>query len=279
MSWWGMQGLQGAAGRAATTEEKVRLIAESGFGGINGAIPSPEEEKRWKELLRGHGLAFSVNAYPRTLQDLSAFLERASAFGDIEYVNAQVMQPFVTGDEAKELLAGMNRLSEEAGIPVFFETHRGTITQDLIRTAEYARALPALPLTIDYSHYVVAGELHTVSDEAEALLQNLLPHAASIHMRISNGEQVQIDPGEEGEHPMVAHFARWWEGAMRGWLHAQRRRTAAFPVVAELGPPSYAITTDEAGGRKSEIGDRWTQSLYLKRLAEQVWEKASSDPI
>jgi hypothetical protein len=158
---------------------------------------------------------------------------------------------------------------------VFVETHRGTITQDLIRTAEYVRELASLQLTIDYSHYVVAGELHTVSDEAEELLQSLLRHAASIHTRISNGEQVQIDPGVNGDHPMLPHFMRWWESAMRGWLYARGREAAAFPVVIELGPPSYAITTDEAGGRKTEISDRWSQSLYLKRLVQQLWEKAS----
>ncbi|MCA0754785.1 sugar phosphate isomerase/epimerase [Paenibacillus sp. N4] len=272
MSWWGMNGLKHLQGGEDTTEARFRMIAENGFDGINAFIPASEEAGLWKELLQHYGLSFSVNAYPSSIEDMAGFLEKAQMFGGIDYINAQVMQPFMVGDGAIRLLEGIGRLSEAAGIPVFVETHRGTITQDLIRSAEYVRALPDLKLTIDYSHYVVAGELHTVSEQAESWLQKLLPNAHSIHTRVSNGEQVQIDIGESGEHPMVPHFARWWEGAMR---HCRSRASdAAFPVVIELGPPSYAITTDEAGKRSNEISDRWAQSLYLQKLVRELWEKA-----
>lgn len=275
MSWWGMNGLQGTAGHATAIEGKFRLIAENGFDGINAFVPAPEESDLWKELLRKYGLAFSVNAYPATLRDMSDFLDKAVDFGDIAYINAQVMTPFLIGDSALELLSGIDALSRQAGIPVYIETHRGTITQDLIRTRQFLESLPKLGLTIDYSHYVLAGELHTVSPEAEHMLQSLLPNASSIHTRISNGEQIQIDPGEAGDHPMLPHFARWWESAMRHWRKRPRLPNDTFPVVIELGPPSYAITSNSAGTGQSEISDRWQQSLYLKKLVQQLWQKTS----
>ncbi|KRE49685.1 xylose isomerase [Paenibacillus sp. Soil522] len=274
MSWWGMNGLQGTAGHGAAIEEKFKLIAMNGFDGINAFVPAPEECGLWKELLHQYGLSFSVNAYPTTLVEMSDFLDRAAAFGQIDYINAQVLKPFLTGDSAVELLSGIDALSRQAGIPVYVETHRGTITQDLIRTQQFIQALPKLKLTIDYSHYVVAGELHTVSPEAEQMLQSLLPNAYSIHTRISNGEQIQIDPGETGHHPMLPHFARWWESAMRHWRSSPRQEGETFPVVIELGPPPYAITEGGAGFRQSEISDRWSQSLYLKQLVQQLWQKA-----
>lgn len=274
MSWWGMNNLKRLPEGEDTIEERFRLIAENGFDGINAFIPSEPEAALWKELLQQYGFSFSVNAYPSTLEDMARFVEKATEFGSIDYINAQVMKPFLVGEDALTLLAGIERLSAEAGIPVYVETHRGTITQDLIRTAEYVRSLPDLKLTIDYSHYVAAGELHTVSDEAEWWLQSLLPNACSIHTRISNGEQIQIDPGPSGEHPMVAHFAHWWESAMRHFLSRSGQTPSVFPVVIELGPPAYAITTDEAGQRSSEISDRWTQSLYLKKLVRDLWKQA-----
>jgi hypothetical protein len=275
MSWWGMNGLHRTAGSPDGMEDKVKRIAENGFDGINAFVPPPEESGRWKELLDHYGLSYSVNAYPTCLTDMAEFLEKAAAFGRVRYVNAQVMKPFLTGESALELLSGIDALSRQAGIPVYVETHRGTITQDLIRTAQLLESLPSLELTIDYSHYVVAGELHTVSPEAEELLQSLLPNAASIHTRISNGEQVQIDPGEAGAHPMLPHFERWWESAMRHWRQAERKEGDCFPVVIELGPAPYAITVDEAGSRTTEISDRWAQSLYLKKLVQQLWQKTS----
>ncbi len=278
MSWWGMNGLALEGESEDALETRFQRIADSGFDGINAFVPAPKEADRWRELLHKHGLGFSVNAYPASLEEMAAFLERALRFPEIAYINAQVMRPFLEGEEALQLLEGITKLSLEAGIPVFVETHRGTITQDLLRTIDYARKLPRLPLTIDFSHYVVAGELHTISEEAERRLQSLLPHAHSIHTRVSNGEQVQVDIGEKGGHPMLPHFARWWEEAMR-----QRRSNGApfggrdtFPVVIELGPPPYAITRDEAGSRSLEISDRWSQSLYLQQLVRRLWTKSAT---
>lgn len=273
MSWWGMNGLTGTAGHASTIQEKVKLIAENGFDGINAFIPASDESTHWKELLEQYSLSYSVNAYPSSIEDMDKFMESAVAFGNVGYINAQVMRPFLIGDQALELLSGIDALSRQARIPVFVETHRGTITQDLIRTKQFLEALPTLRLTIDYSHYVVAGELHTISPEAEEMLQGLLPNAYSIHTRISNGEQIQIDPGAAGEHPMLPHFARWWESAMKHWRLGNRRPGDKFPVVIELGPAPYAITVDEAASRQTEVSDRWSQSLYLKQLVKQLWRQ------
>ncbi|MNE63407.1 hypothetical protein D3C80_1587540 [compost metagenome] len=186
------------------------------------------------------------------------------------------MTPFLTGEPAVLLLREMQHISKEAGIPVFVETHRGTITQDLIRTCQYVSTLADLPLTIDFSHYVVAGEMHTISEEGEKLLQELLSHTASIHARVSNGEQVQIDPGTSMEHPMMIHFRRWWLDAMRGYL-INKNAEPILPVVIELGPPPYAITMDESSSRKRELGSRWQQSIRLMELMRSLWQQAAAN--
>ncbi|MCZ8520846.1 MULTISPECIES: sugar phosphate isomerase/epimerase family protein [Paenibacillus] len=276
MSWWGMSGLQGGAA-GDTTEDKVRRIAEAGFDGINGFLPEPAGAQEWKRLLREYGLSFSVNAYPSSVGDLEGFLQRAAAYGGaIGHVNVQVMTPFVTGAPAQELLGGLQALVASYGIDVCIETHRGTATQDLLRTVRYVQALEDLRLTIDFSHYVTAGEMRTVSPEAEALLGILLTRTSAIHGRISNGEQIQVDPGEHGEHEAVPHFVRWWKRGMEYWLN-DAGRGVVLPFVCELGPPPYAITRDECGERAEELGDRWAQSLWLARTARELWEEVSRE--
>ncbi|AFC29537.1 xylose isomerase domain-containing protein [Paenibacillus mucilaginosus 3016] len=273
MSWWGMNGQQ-ITGENPSDEEKIRLIAEAGFDGVNGFLPESGDAGTWKELLNGHGLSFSVNAYPASVPELEAFMQRAAAYdGEIGHVNVQVMTPFLTGAPAVELLEGLQAPAGVYGIPVCIETHRGTITQDLLRTVEYVRAIESLRLTVDFSHYVTAGEMRTVSPEAEALLGTLLTRTSAIHGRISNGEQIQIDPGEHGEHEAVEHFVRWWKRGMEHWVQSAGREDV-LPFVCELGPPPYAITRDEAAGRTEELGDRWSQSLWLARTARRLWEEA-----
>ncbi|MFC4099013.1 sugar phosphate isomerase/epimerase family protein [Paenibacillus xanthanilyticus] len=278
MSWWGMNHLR-PDGPELAMEEKFRMIAEAGFDGIDAFVPKPEESAAWRELLDRHGLALSVNAYPSTADDLRRELELAAGFGGIRAVNAQVMTPFLTGDAAIRLLEDIAALAGEYGLPVNVETHRGTITQDLIRTTEYVRRIPGLRLTADFSHYVLAGEMLRIPEEAEGLFRELLSRADCLHGRVSNGEQIQVGCLGGEEHPMLAHYGRWWELAMRGWLerHANRDRDGgasgeALLFIPELGPPPYAITTEAPGGRGLELNDRWQQSLALAGYARRLWD-------
>ncbi|MEH7545227.1 MULTISPECIES: sugar phosphate isomerase/epimerase family protein [Bacillaceae] len=286
MSWWGMNGLgvRNGAGDEWSMEEKVRCIAEAGYDGINGMLPEDMEAERWHRLLDQYNLSYSVNAYPKTAEELYVFLCKAKSFGRVDFVNVQVIRPFLVGEQAVQMLADMAEMSRSAGIPTYIETHRGTITQDLLRTVEYAQRLPGLELTIDFSHYVVAGEMHTVSDEAEELLRTLLPRTKSIHARVSNGEQVQIDipmfgsvDGEgaadrEFDHPMLNHFQRWWLGGMRSWRQTAQQ-DEVLPFVCELGPPPYAITVRRQDDVQYEVSDRWTQALLFARIARSLWEQ------
>lgn len=262
--------------QARTAEERVAKIAEAGFDGINGALPPPEQEDEWRRLLERHGLSFSVNAYPTNAGELERVLAQAKAYGGIQHVNVQVMTPFLVGDGAVRLLRELDECSARYGVAAFIETHRGTITQDLLRTVDYVDRLDKIRLTIDLSHYVVAGEMHTVSGEAERLFGRLLRRTGAIHARVSNGEQVQVDVGENGEHPMLRHFERWWGEGMRQWRRAAEPGDA-LPFVVELGPPAYAITADEFAGRTAEIGDRWQQSLLLMRTARRLWAETASE--
>jgi len=272
MSWWGMTGLD-PAGTEQALEQKIARIAEAGFDGINGFVPRPDEAGQWNKLLEKYSLSLSVNAYPKTAEDMATFLEQAQQYeGAIQHINVQVMTPFLIDEQAIVLLRGLNELSTKAGIPASVETHRGTITQDLLRTVAYVEALKSLPLTIDLSHYIVAGEMHTITDEAELLIEKLLARTSSIHARVSNGEQIQVDVGPSGEHPMLQHFERWWRRGMHQW-----RKTAhcgdVLPFVVELGPPPYAITEDDYGKREREISDRWEQSLFFMHLARRIWQE------
>jgi hypothetical protein len=143
---------------------------------------------------------------------------------------------------------------------------------------DYVKAIPDLRLTIDLSHYIVAGEVtgndESVLNRVSELFESLLERTSSIHARVSNGEQVQVDIGPDGEHPMVGHYMNWWQRGIGYWLK-DAQPGDLLPFVPELGPPDYAITnrTYLSNGR-TEISDRWEQALVLKRLGEEAWKLA-----
>jgi hypothetical protein len=96
----------------------------------------------------------------------------------------------------------------------------------------------------------------------------VLERISHLHGRISNGEQAQVDVGD-GSGATAQFFVTLWSTAMRHWLSGAGPGDV-FPFTSELGPPRYAITLPD--GR--EFSDRWEQSLVMKRLAEQAWQKA-----
>ncbi|WP_158302154.1 sugar phosphate isomerase/epimerase family protein [Paenibacillus mesophilus] len=270
-AWWTMVGL-GDGQREWTFEEKFEKIAEAGFTGIVGFVPEPAEAERWRRKLDEYRFGFGALAFPRKREDLRKVLHQAKHFG-AQYINAQVMDSFVIGDEAIALLNGLIDEAAAAQMPFFAETHRGRVTQDLHRTVEYVNAIPDLRLTIDLSHYVVAGELADGSAQAEPFFDDLLRRTSAIHARVSNGQQIQVDIGPNGEHPMVPHFMRWWENGVRYWLQ-EALPGDVLPVLPELGPPSYGITSDNYAANRLELSDRWQQALLFKRLILDVWQRA-----
>ena len=268
MSWWTMTGL---GDPEWSLEERFERIASAGYDGINGFVPAPEDADKWHRLLDQYKLSFSVNAYPHNANDMAEFLTSAKDFGRVQFINAQVMRPFTTNMAAENLIRELNELALMNHIPIFIETHRGTITQDLIRTAQYVDAIDDMRLTIDFSHYVLAGEMRTVSAEAEALLQQLLTRTSSIHARVSNGEQIQVDIGSSGNHPMAEQYKHWWKCGMRQWI--QSSEAAIFPFVCELGPAPYAMIANENCADSPELSDRWLQSLVFADIARKIWSE------
>lgn len=269
-SLWGMAGI-GPDGSERSPEDTLARIADAGFTGVLGRLPEEGEAERLKRLLDRYGLAIGVHSFPWSRSDLERLLPAARDFG-VLYVNSQVMDNHVIDAEAVALLRGLTEAAAEAGVPYFVETHRGRVTQDLHRTVNYVRAVPELRLTIDFSHYVLAGEMGDSWRKSDGLFQELLRRTSSIHGRISNGQQIQVDVGKDADHPMVQPFVGWWEQGMRYWLDGAGPGDVLV-FVPELGPPGYAITRYGTG---EEISDRWGQALLLKRLAEEAWRRAAA---
>ncbi|MBS4202701.1 sugar phosphate isomerase/epimerase [Bacillus sp. FJAT-49754] len=273
-AWWAMIGL-GNGTREWTVEEKFEKIAEAGFTGILGSLPEDREAEKWRRLLDEYKFSFGIHSFPAKKEDLQILLQKAKEFG-VQYVNSQVMGEFIIGDDAIQLLKELVAEAKEVNIPYYIETHRGRITQDLIRTVQYVNAIPDLRLTIDLSHYVLAGE-GCSSERAEEYFDVLLKRTSSIHARVSNGQQIQVDIGPKGDHPITERFVRWWEKGMSYWLE-EAKPNDVLPLVCELGPPDYSITR-YSHSSPSEISNRWEQAIVFKSIMEETWGRVIKENV
>jgi sugar phosphate isomerase/epimerase len=274
---WAMQGLPDSS-RPWDHPEVVERIREAGFSGALHWVADEHTDFEMVELLRRAGLLVGVGFPAYEGQSISSIAERAQALG-VSFLNAQVHDAFTSDAGAVARLEALYAECDAIGMPLFIETHRGTVTQDLRRTIEYGRRVPRIRYTLDASHYVVAGEVTEpglVPRFVEALSE-IIRRSSSIHARVSNGEQVQVDVGD-GTGTLVTPYRAWWTSAYRHWL-AEAALGEFFPFVCELGPAPYAITVPNGASLPAgaELSDRFAQALVFKRMAEAIRADVESD--
>lgn len=268
-SFWGLTGLP-FKGEEWSVEEKFRRVKEAGFEAVECWL-TPEREEPITHALRQAGLRLALGHHPFSLDDAKRCVDQAVRLGG-DYVFAQPCDAFTPVSDAAQLIRDARAYAESQNVPYFIESHRNTVTETLPQTYELIRIMPEITFTADLSHYFVVGEFY--GWEGERLPERLGPileRTVSVHGRISNGEQVQVDV-EDGSGRLPQVVMEIWAIAMRSFL-ADARPGDVFPFTPELGPPAYAIVHPDGSG---EISDRWEQSLVMASLAKQAWEKATS---
>ena len=264
-SLWAME-RRHTDGFERTLEDNVAMIADAGLDGVSAHWTDRAAVARTAELLRSRGLVAEGQCFPKTVDDLKPVLELASAFP----VHHICLQPDVRPrrlEACLPLLEGWMRLAEEAGIPVYVETHRDRMTTDLHFTLDILDALPGVPLLGDISHYLVGREFAVpVSDADHAMIERILDQCWAFHGRVASREQVQVEISFPPHRQWLDLFTRWWSYGFASW----RRRSppdATLAFVCELGPKPYAIV----GRDGNDTTDRWAESLQLRDLARHIW--------
>jgi hypothetical protein len=269
-NFWGFDSLPSKE-RPWTKEQALAEMKAAGFDAVDvwGSGLNDKDADFWKVLAAKHGLGLGMEGGPNNAADLPALIATARRLGS-PYLDLHVGNYYVPQKEATELLRALADGCKREGIAMVTQTHRGRVTQDLLRTVGYAEAIPDLRFDLDFSHYFVGGEISGApSPEAQKRFDVLMARAVMLDGRVSNGEQVQIDMGPAADNEQTKVFAGLWKKVMLAWLKTAERGDL-FPFRVELGPPGYAIL-DPSG---KEISDRWGQQKLMARLVERLWNEA-----
>ncbi len=256
--------------------KQCEMVAKAGFQGFNidpetSFIP---DANTCKEVLDNAGLGCSICAFPASLEDVHGALDYCVNIDATALViNARIF-PF-SPEDAVEFVESTLELGRNADIPVQFETHRFTLTNDLLFTHQLLNLCPGLDLVADLSHYVVGREMPLPVDTFhQDLISGILSRSVSIQGRVANREQIQVPIHFPRHQPWVSQFYHWWEQGMRSFIE-RAEEGATFNFTCELGPPDYAIT-DEQG---LELSDRWDESNVFREQVEQIWNRLVNERV
>lgn len=252
-------------------ETKIEMIKDADFDGALNFIDNANditlaESYRVSELIKSNGLKLGLSCQGHNLEDMKKKIDYTKQSGG-EFLNIMVLDYYIYGEEALQLLKETVEYGKEEGVKVFIETHRGTVTQDLIRTVDYVEKLRDMLLTLDLSHYVVIGEIAITNDKIETHFDKLIERAGSIHVRISNGEQVQV-PLNRISKEQYDQYIKWWEtGIINGYRYLTSDEK--FPVVIELGPEDYQQKIMIDGKWIYDV-DRWEEAIRWKTIFREM---------
>jgi hypothetical protein len=243
-------------------------VAEAGFDGLSldlGAIPL-EQALLITANYKRTGLRGLVTAFPQSIEDLRPAIHLAQKIeAPFVVVVGQVM-PIAVSDMIPVVEAWL-ALAREEGMPLQFETHRGSITNDLLSTLQLLEAIPDMRVSADLSHYVVDRELYLPPPERElAFFDQVIARAGSFQGRVATGQHIQVPLHFPQHKPWLDLFTTWWRQGFETW-----RREAAededLIFLCELAPTEYAIT----GADGLELSDRSEEALQLSAIARACW--------
>jgi hypothetical protein len=186
--------------------------------------------------------------------------------------------------EVDRLVEAILRACDRHKLPIFIETHRATITQDLWRTVRIVRKFPEVCFNGDFSHYYTGQEMVYGGIEMKlAFMEPILARVGFIHGRISSPGCIQVPVDAGGARPRQAHglvnylehYRELWIRAMHGFLRAAGRGDG-FIFAPELlsGTHYYARLFPDSQGRLVEETDRYQQALLYQQIARDCFAEA-----
>lgn len=245
----------------------LEQIREAGYDGVQFAGPATAEEL---DACRALNLEYAASGRVNEAAEICGVTQQWAADG-FACATLHVGWGLEDDEEAARLIENILRASASYKVPLYVETHRATIFQDMWRTVGFVRRFPEVRFNGDFSHWYTGQEM-VYGGFAKKLrfIEPVIERVRFVHGRIGNpgSIQVAVDYDESPEPEYVTHFRELWTACFRA---------GADIFTPELLAPDiyYARTFRDAAGKPVEESDRWEQSLVLRRIAEECFAEAA----
>ena len=183
-------------------------------------------------------------------------------------------------DEVDRVIGDILDASARHAMPLYVETHRATVTQDIWRTVKLVERFPDVRFNGDFSHWYTGLEMRYGGVEPKLdFAAPVLERVGFMHGRIGNAGCMQVDIGDSLEEATarlyVQHFMEMWTRACRGFK-SHAGPGDYLPFAPELLQPEifYARTFPGPDGQPREESDRWRQALLYLGIVQRCFDEA-----
>jgi len=271
INWLALDGLPEPA------EGWLQAIRSDGYDGVQFIQPLSQA---LVERARAHGLGVCGSGRVNQPGEAEALALEARDTG-LECLTLHLGWGMEDNLGAGRLIASVLEASAKHGVPLYPETHRATLFQDLWRTVQFIRQFPELRFNGDFSHWYTGLEMVYGGFQMKMeFIRPVLDRVRFLHGRIGTPGCIQVDigDGDPRERPYVDHFRALWTAAFSGFLRSATPGEAVCFTPELLAPGIYYARTFHG----QEESDRWQQSHVLRRIARQCFEAAQArlaDPL
>ena len=211
---------------------------------------------------------------PETLADIAARDRDAGC----DCTTVQLGDGLESDDGMNRLAEALLEASERQGHPLYLETHRATMTQDIRRTVDLVARFPELRFNGDFGHWYIGHELtYGDMDRKFAAMAPVFERTRFMHLRLSSNVHGQLTASDPKEAKHLAFHERMWTAAFEGFLSTAKPGDY-FAAHTELLPARsfYPIMVAGPDGEPREESDRWTESAFLMETAKRCFAQASA---
>lgn len=211
--------------------------------------------------------------------------EKHAARGDL-CLTVHVGWGIEDDDEVFRLVEAILAASQRVPLPIFIETHRSTITQDMWRTVQITKRFPEVLFNGDFSHYYCGQEMvYGGLEKKIEFMKPIFDRIAFMHGRIASPGHMQVPIDDDASRPaaavgLVDYFADFrtiWARAMRGFLdHAGAGDVLVFAPELLAGTYYYARLFPGPDGRAVEESDRYAQAILYAALARRLFGEVAA---
>ena len=248
----------------------LHAVKAAGFEGVQTGAKA--------KLCRELGLRVTASGRINTPAEADLRAAEAKA-NEADCLTVHVGCGIENDDEIDRLVDATLRASEKHTLPIYIETHRATITDDMWRTVQLTKRFPEIRFNGDFSHWYTGHEMVYGDIEAKwKFIQPVVDRVRFIHGRIGNPGCMQVDIGDPRHPPVpqhVEHFKEMWTRSFVAFLKSANPGDYICFTPELLGSSNfYARTLRNAAGEIVEEGDRWQQAIVYADLARACWEEA-----